>query len=95
MLARNLDAYLALVADILCAPPSTPAEFARTRQEVEGQIDESRNDDRQLCERFFVRNVYGDHPYGHPVDGLPAALDGARPPTRPPRTSATTSADAT
>ena len=77
VLARNLDAYLALIADILIRPSFDPGEFARTRQEIEGQIDESRNDDRQLCERFFLRNVYGEHPYGHPVDGLPATLDGA------------------
>ena len=48
VLARNLDAYLALVADILIRPTFDPAEFARTRQEIEGQIDENRNDDRQL-----------------------------------------------
>ena len=71
VLARNLDAYLALVADILIRPTFDPAEFARTRQEIEAQIDESRNDDRQLCERFFLRNVYGEHPYGHPPDGVP------------------------
>jgi zinc protease len=77
VLARNLDAYLALVADILIRPTFAPAEFARTRQEVEGQIDETRNDDRLLCGRFYMRNVYGDHPYGHPVDGLPASLGAA------------------
>ncbi|HLK88384.1 MAG TPA: pitrilysin family protein [Polyangia bacterium] len=77
VLARNLDAYLALVADILIRPAFAPAEFARTRLEVEAQIDEGRNDDRQLCERFFMRNVYGEHPYGHPVDGLKASLDAA------------------
>ncbi len=77
VLARNLDAYLALVADILVRPAFAPAEFARTRQEVAGQIDEGRNDDRQLCARFFMRNVYGDHPYGHPLDGLKPALDAA------------------
>src|SRR6185437_6068679 len=77
VLARNLDAYLALVADILIRPAFSPAEFARTRREVEAQIDESRNDDRLLCGRFFMRNVYGDHPYGHPVDGLKASLDAA------------------
>jgi len=80
VLARNLDAYLALVADILIRPTFDPAEFARTRQEIEGQIDESRNDDRQLCERFFLRNVYGEHPYGHPIDGLKASLDAATAP---------------
>ncbi|HEY4394926.1 MAG TPA: pitrilysin family protein, partial [Polyangia bacterium] len=77
VLARNLDAYLSIVADILIRPTFSPAELARTRQEIEGQIDETRNDDRLLCGRFYLGNVYGEHPYGHPVDGLPASLKAA------------------
>jgi zinc protease len=77
VLARNLDAYLAIISDILIRPTFAPGEFVHTRQEVEGQIDEARNDDRLLCGRFFMRNVYGDHPYGHPVDGLKVSLDAA------------------
>jgi zinc protease len=75
VLARNLDAFLALVGDILIRPTFSPAEFERTRVEVEGQIDEQRNDDRLLCARFFMRNLYGDHPYGHPPDGLRPGLE--------------------
>ncbi|HSS37556.1 MAG TPA: pitrilysin family protein [Polyangia bacterium] len=80
VLARNLDAYLALVGDILIRPTFAPAEFARTRQEVLGQIDEQRNDDRLLCARFFMRNLFGEHPYGHPPDGIKPALEAATPP---------------
>jgi zinc protease len=79
VLARNLDAYLALLADVLVRPNFSPAELERTRREVVGQIDELRNDDRALAGRFFVRNVYADHPYGHPADGIAAALEAARP----------------
>ena len=59
-------------------PPDLRAGRARPHAPGgRGQIDESRNDDRLLCGRFFMRNVYGDHPYGHPLDGLPASLDAA------------------
>lgn len=75
VLTRNLDAYLKLMGDILIRPSFAAAEFTRTRQEVEGQLDEQRNDDRALCARFFMRNLYGEHPYGHPSDGLKPALD--------------------
>ena len=77
VLARNLAAYLAIVADMLIRPTFSPAELARTRHEVEGQIDELRNDDRALCARFFTRNLYGEHPYGHAPEGLKSALDAA------------------
>jgi zinc protease len=79
VLARNLDAYLALVADILVRPTFAAAELERTRAEVIGQIDEQRTDDRALAGRFFSRNLYADHPYGHPADGIAAALEAARP----------------
>jgi zinc protease len=78
VLARNLDAFLGLVADMLVRPTFAAAELDHTRQEVLGQIDEQRNDDRELAARFFVRNLYADHPYGHPTDGIAPALDAAR-----------------
>jgi zinc protease len=80
VLARNLDAYLALVADVLLRPTFAPAELARTKKEIVAQIEELRTDDRALCGRFFARNVYGDHPYGHPPEGLPAAIEAATAP---------------
>jgi zinc protease len=78
VLSRNLDAYLGLVADVLVRPNFSGAELERTRREVIGQIDEQRNDDRALAGRFFTRNLYADHPYGHPADGIAAALQAAR-----------------
>jgi zinc protease len=77
VLTRNLEPFLALVSDILIRPTFSPAEMERTRIEINGQIDEQRNDDRLLCARFFMRNLYGDHPYGHPPDGLKPALESA------------------
>lgn len=78
VLARNLDAYLALVADVLVRPTLGGDELERTRREIQAQIDEQRNDDRALCARYFARNLYADHPYGHPPDGLRGSLDGVR-----------------
>jgi zinc protease len=79
VLARNLDAYLALVADVLVRPTFSAPELERTRKEVLGQIDEQRTDDRVLAGRFFSRNLYADHPYGHPPDGIAPAVEAARP----------------
>ena len=78
VLARNLDAYLALLADVIVRPNFAPAELQRTRRELLAGIDESRNDDRALAVRFFARNLSADHPYGHPPDGLKASLEAAK-----------------
>jgi zinc protease len=77
VLTRNLDAYLAIVADVLLRPTFAPAEVARTKRELIAQIEELRTDDHALCGRFFARNLYGDHPYGHPAEGLTPALEAA------------------
>ena len=75
VLARNLEPFLAILGDIVVRPQLSAAEMERTRREIEAQIDESRNDDQTLCTRFFTKNLYGDHPYGHSPDGSRADLD--------------------
>ncbi|HVZ72564.1 MAG TPA: pitrilysin family protein [Polyangia bacterium] len=79
VLARNLDAYLALLGDVLLRPTFAPAELARTKRELVAQLEELRTDDHALCGRYFARNVYGDHPYGHPPEGLAAAIEATTP----------------
>ncbi len=78
VLGRYLGEYLAIVADVLLRPDFAAAEIARTRRETLADIDELRNDDQSLCRRFFVRNLYGDHPYGHPAEGDRASLERLR-----------------
>jgi zinc protease len=75
VLARNLDAYLALVADVLLRPTFAQAELTRTKRELIAQIDELRTDDHALCARFFAHNMFGDHPYGHAPEGRAAAIE--------------------
>ena len=74
VLARQLDAYLGLLAQILLKPDFTAAEVEHTRAELGAELDEMRNEDQALCGRFFVRNLYSDHPYGHPSEGTQAGL---------------------
>jgi zinc protease len=74
VLARNLEPYLALLADVVLRPDFSAAEFARTRRELLAQLDEIRNDDRALCARFFERRLYGDHPYGRAPEGTEKSL---------------------
>ena len=74
VLARNLEPFLKLVADVILRPDFKAGEFTRTRREILAQLDEMRNDDRSLCGRFFERRLYGDHPYGRAPDGTPKSL---------------------
>lgn len=74
VLARNLEPFLAILADIVLRPDFKAAEFTRTRREILAQLDELRNDDRALCARYFERRLYGDHPYGRAADGTAKSL---------------------
>jgi zinc protease len=78
VLSRHLDAYLALLADVILRPDFAAPEVTRTRRELVGALDEIANDDQQLCGRFFAGHLFGDHPYGHPPEGTRAGLGRAR-----------------
>ena len=92
VLARNLDAYLALVADILVRPTFSAAELDRTRQRGRSARSTSCAPTTARSRgRFFARNLYADHPYGHPPDGIAGRARGGARPTRSARTFAATS----
>jgi zinc protease len=74
VLARNLDPFLDLLAEIILKPDFPADELGRTRKELVAQLEEARNDDQALCARFFERRLYGDHPYGRPADGTAKSL---------------------
>ncbi len=76
VLADKLDAYLGLVADIVLRPDFANDEVQRTRREVLAEIDENRNDDRVVGERFFAHRLYGKHGYGRAIDGTEKTLAG-------------------
>jgi len=74
VLADKFDAYLRLVAMIVLSPDFDTDEVERTRREILAEIDENRNDDRVLGERFFAHRLYGKHGYGRAVDGTEKSL---------------------
>ena len=69
VLTRHLDAFLAILAEVVLHPDFDPAELARTRDEILATLDESRNDDQALCARYFIKDLYAQHPYAHAPDG--------------------------
>lgn len=78
VLARHLDEYLAILADVLLRPDFDAAEVARTRRDTLAQIDDDGTDDVAVGQRHFGRNLYGDHPYGYPPEGTRASIQRVR-----------------
>lgn len=76
VIARNLDAFLDLVVDVLARPGFSEQELALLKRETEAEIIESRDNDRALARRWFQRRMFQGHPYGRSVSGLLATVPG-------------------
>jgi len=68
-LTRNLDGFLAVVADVILRPTFPQEELDRLTRETTAEIESMRDDDRALAARFFRDQVFVDHPYGRPAIG--------------------------
>lgn len=73
-LSRNLDATLALVTDLLARPRFDPGEHAKLIRESLAGLDEIRDDDGELADRFLTRYVAPGHPYARTAMGTAASL---------------------
>lgn len=73
-LTRKRDELLAHLDRILATPTFPAAELDKLRRETIADIQAVRDDDSALGLRFFVRALYGDHPYGRPLKGTEASL---------------------
>ena len=62
-LSRNLEATLAIAADVLARPRFDADEHAKLVTETRSVIDEVRDDDGSLAQRFFVREFGGPARY--------------------------------
>lgn len=74
VLSRNLDAYQELVATVLTKPRFDAEEFAKLKRQTLAEIEQIRDHDDALGSRFFIRELFQDHPYGRPSMGTEASL---------------------
>lgn len=72
--ADQLDAMLAILADVTMRPAFAEAEIQRVRARETDRLAISYSDPSMLARREFFRLAYGSHPYGH-VDLTPASLE--------------------
>jgi zinc protease len=74
-LARNLDAALALVADVMMRPHLAPADFTRVRDLRLSRLRQLSTSASAIADRTFLEGVFGAHPYGHGTFGTTRALE--------------------
>jgi len=69
VLRKDLDTGLALLADVLLHPAFAADELARRREAVLASIRDDEDDPTSVAQKAFQRALFGDTPYGHPVEG--------------------------
>lgn len=73
-LARNWKQMLELLADVALRPTLPESEIAGERQAMLTALRSRQDQPFPLAIDTVMAHVYGDHPYGRPVLGRPAAL---------------------
>lgn len=73
--AESADKGVRLLREILLEPAFVPREVRRVRGEVLTEIKSERDDPRMVASRRFRKDVYGRHPLGRPLHGLPKTVE--------------------
>jgi zinc protease len=69
VIARSLEEFTELLISVLARPSFAAEEFGLLQRESEGELIESRDNDRALVQRWFRRKLFAGHPYGRPLSG--------------------------
>lgn len=69
VLTRNLEAFAALLMEVLTEPAFTQDELDKVKREVASELLADRDDDGTLAAIWFRRLLYAGHPFGHGGQG--------------------------
>jgi zinc protease len=75
VIARNLDAFVDLVATLLGAPTFPEDELARLKRETVAEIIEARDNDRVVAHKALQRTLFAEHPYGRNAGGTTQSVE--------------------
>jgi zinc protease len=73
-LKKDVDAALALLADVLLHPSFPEAEVKKHIAQRQDAIRASKDEPRQVIQLYFMKFLYGDHPYARPPEGDESSL---------------------
>jgi zinc protease len=69
VIARNLEPFVDLLAQMLATPTFPEEELARLKRESVAEIVEGRDNDRVIAQKAMQRTLYQGHPYGRSSGG--------------------------
>src|SRR5574337_1216591 len=74
VLKKALPKGLELLADVLLHPAFQQGEIARKVQELKAALQKRQEDPGEVAEELFNKLVFGNHPYGRPLEGNDTSL---------------------
>ncbi len=75
VIARNLPAFVDLLARMLATPIFPDEELQRLKRESIAEIIDSRDSDRVVAQKAMQRTLFEGHPYGRNAGGTIASVD--------------------
>jgi zinc protease len=75
VLKRDLEKGFDVFADVLLNPVFPEAEVTRIKDLVGGSLKQREESPSFVARRAFLKEVYGDHPYGRIVAGTPETVE--------------------
>lgn len=74
LLARHLDRFVDVLAEVATEPAFLEDEVDRTRRELDAELDALVDDDGALAQRWFRRTLFADTPFAHGTNGYKDSL---------------------
>jgi zinc protease len=75
VIARNVDAFVDLLARMLGTPTFPHEELERLKRETVAEIVESRDNDRSVAQKALQRTLFEGHPYGRNAGGTTEGVE--------------------
>lgn len=75
VLKKNVEKGFELLSDILLHPTFPEGEVRRKKELLKGALRQKEEEPGFVAEKRFVREVFGDHPYGRLVEGSVETID--------------------
>ncbi|HEY8042107.1 MAG TPA: pitrilysin family protein [Polyangiaceae bacterium] len=78
VIARNVEAFIDLVARLLASPTFPEDELERLKRETVAEIVEARDNDRVVAQKALQRTLFEGHPYGRSSGGTTGTVESIR-----------------
>ncbi len=75
VLKKDRELGFDLLSDIIMNPAFSKEEITRKKEMIKSSIIRQKEEPGTVTSKAFLKAVFGDHPYGWPVEGTEEALD--------------------